>query len=70
MLDPALDRVRSEADVPVADSDCGQVAASHERVHQRPRHAQGSRDVSGGQQSLDRGGLVGIRRVQARDHAH
>jgi hypothetical protein len=60
MLDPALDRLSSEADVPIADSDRRQVPASDERVDQRPRHAQDSGDVSGGQQSLDCGGLVRI----------
>jgi hypothetical protein len=68
MLDPALDRLGSEADVPVADPDCRQVAASHQRIDKRPRNAQDSGDVSGSQQALDRRSLVRIRRVLASNH--
>jgi hypothetical protein len=69
MLDPLLDRLGSESDVPVAYANRREVAAPHERVDQRPRNAQDGGDVCGSQQSLDGRSLVRIRRVLARDHA-
>jgi hypothetical protein len=49
MLNPALDRLRPEADVPVAHTDDGQVAAAHKRVDQRPRNAEDGGNVGSGQ---------------------